>query len=586
MRKLFLWLLFFGVSFGVFAQEPIRHTVVKDDTITGLVRKYGVTVHDIFTLNPNSRNGINLGEVILIPQNDRNAKLQPKDGLYHKVEPKETLFGLAQKYRTTIQAIQEANQELLINGLQPDIELRIPTGKKVESKSTIIKNDDVIHIVQPKETLFGISKKYEISKEELIKNNPEYTHLKDDIIKIGDTIKVSLTKIEEALAEKIEAEKESEKENQLATTASAKFKDLSKKLRGSDRKKVVIMLPFNADRVGQDSNDIQETLKTNQFLNITVDFYSGALVAIDSIKKLGGNFDVVFLDSEESNSGSAVERLIATQNFSDVDVIIGPLMSTHSEKAASLLSSKKITVVSPLSREGKKTPYDNLYLATPPTEVSKRMMLNYLKQKNQNVIAVVDKRRQSYRNFIANNYPGISFASLTDKGILNVDNLKSLLRTDQTNYVILETESSSMVLNTTRTLLNLLSIYDIKLVVLEKNAAFESDEIQSTTLARLNMHYPSSIRDLSSDETSSFYTEYKKKNNVFPSHYAVRGFDVVYDVLLRLAQDQSFEKLAKNIATEQVDSKFVYTQSPEGGYYNTGVYILYYDQDLTIKEAQ
>lgn len=575
-----------GMSFMMFAQEPIRHTVVKDDTVTGLARKYSVTIHDIFTLNPDSRNGITLGEVILIPRNERNAKLQQKNGLYHKVQAQETLFGLAQKYGTTIQAIQEANQEILQNGLQPDMQLRVPTGKKVENTTTIIKNDDVIHVVQPQETLFGISKKYEISKEELVKNNPQYEHLNKDVVKIGDSIKISLRKIEEAFVEKIEEKKAIEKENEQLISSVANFKNLSKNLRESERKKVVIMLPFNVSRLGEDSQEIQEVLKANQFLNITVDFYSGALIAIDSIKQLGGNFDVVFLDSEESNSGSAVERLIATQNFSDVDAVIGPLMSTHSEKTASLLSSKGVTVISPLSREGRKTPHNNLYLATPPADVSKRMMLSYLKQKNQNTIAIVDNRRQSSRNFIVNNYSGISFAAFTDKGTLNVEYLKSLLKTEKTNYVILETESSSMVLNTTRILLNLLDTYDIKLVVLEKNAAFESDEIQSTTLARLKMHYPSSIRDLSSDETTPFYLEYKKKNNVFPSHYAVRGFDVVYDVLLRLAQDQNFEKLAQNIATEQIDSKFIYSQTSEGGYYNTGVYILYYDQDLTIKEAE
>lgn len=571
-------MLFLGVSFGVFAQDHIKHTVVKDDTVTSLARKYGVTIHDIFILNPDSKNGIRLGEVILIPRTVKNTKLEKKDGLYHKVQPQETFFGLAQKYGTTIQAIQEANKELLVNGLQPDMELRIPTGGKAESSTTIIKNDDIIHIVQPKETLFGISKKYEISKEELIKNNPQFPYLQDDVIKIGDTIKVSLKKIEEALVEKIEAEEE-------ITITTSKFRDLSKNLKNSDRKKVVIMLPFNASRAGEDSSAIQEAFKTSQFLNVTVDFYSGALIAIDSIKRLGGNFDITFYDSEEANSGSAVERLIAAKDFSDIDVVIGPLMSTHSEKAASLLNSKGVVVISPLSREGK-TSYGNLYLATPPAEVSKKMMLNYLKDKNQNTIAIVDRRKQSAKDFIAKNYSGIPFATFNEKGGLNIDYLKSILKADKINYVILETESSSMVLNTTKVLSGLLGSYNIKLVVLEKNQAFESDEIQSVTLARLNMHYPSSIRDLSSDETSPFYTEYKKKNNVFPSQYAVRGFDVVYDVLLRLSQKDDFEKLAKNVATEQIDSKFIYTRSSDGGYYNTGIYILYYDEDLTIKEAK
>src|SRR5690606_32618468 len=419
--------------------------------------------------------------------------------------------GIAQKYGTTIQALQEANKDILQNGLQADMELLIPQSKKAENTSTIILNEDIIHIVQPKETLFGISKKYEISKEELLKNNPQLPYLKDDVVKIGDTIKISLKKQKET----------TQKEEEIAL-ADYKFKDLSKTIKNPDRKRVVIMLPFNASGIGETSEAMQEALKSNRFLNVTIDFYSGALVAIDSIKRLGGNFDIVFYDSEETNSGSAIQKLIASHDFSNVDAIIGPLMSTHAEKAASLLSSKGVIVVSPLSREGKTT-YNNLYLATPPTEVSKKMMLTYLKNKNQNTIAIVDKRKQSSKDFIAKNFSGISFATFNEAGALDVEHLKSLLKTNQPNYVILETESSSMILNVTKILTGLIGTYPIKLVALDKNQAFESDEIHSTTLANLNLHYPSAIRDFGS-ETNSFYLEYKKKNNVFPSQFAVRGF--------------------------------------------------------------
>jgi len=55
---------------------------------------------------------------------------------------------------------------------------------------------------------------------------------------------------------------------------------------------------------------------------------------------------------------------------------------------------------------------------------------------------------------------------------------------------------------------------------------------------------------------------------------------------LRLSQDDDFEKTAEKVATQQQQNKFIYTKSPDGGYYNTGVYILFYDKDLTIKEAK
>jgi hypothetical protein len=55
--------------------------------------------------------------------------------------------------------------------------------------------------------------------------------------------------------------------------------------------------------------------------------------------------------------------------------------------------------------------------------------------------------------------------------------------------------------------------------------------------------------------------------------------------MMRLSQGKSYQETADSIATEQVDNKFEYYKKPDGGYTNKGIYILYYDTDLTIKEA-
>src|SRR5690554_7886409 len=92
------------------------------------------------------------------------------------------------------------------------------------------------------------------------------------------------------------------------------------------------MIPFRASRIG----NAQESFKTDRFLNITVDFYSGMLMAIEEIQKMGGNFNITIYDSEELNSTtSSVEHLIKTNDFSNVDLVIGPFFQSHSEKARS-----------------------------------------------------------------------------------------------------------------------------------------------------------------------------------------------------------------------------------------------------------
>src|SRR5690554_5988575 len=192
MKKIIFSMLLLLASIGVFAQNYIQHTVVKDDTVTSLARKYSVTVHDIYTLNADAKNGIKLGEVIRIPKNEKNIKFAKTNGTYHIVEPKETFFGIAQKYGVTIQAIQEANKNTLQNGLQPGLELLIPSGKMAESTSTITQDDKIVHLVQPKETKFALIQKYGVSEEELLSQNPQ---LKEGL-KAGDTLRIAIKKAE------------------------------------------------------------------------------------------------------------------------------------------------------------------------------------------------------------------------------------------------------------------------------------------------------------------------------------------------------------------------------------------------------
>jgi hypothetical protein len=98
--------------------------------------------------------------------------------------------------------------------------------------------------------------------------------------------------------------------------------------------------------------------------------------------------------------------------------------------------------------------------------------------------------------------------------------------------------------------------------------------------------YPSIARENESPEALIFEKEYRKKNKIYPSTFATRGFDVTFDTMMRLVQDQSFQETVDTVATEQVDNKFEYYKKEGGGYINKGVYILHYDTDLIIKEAK
>jgi hypothetical protein len=92
-------------------------------------------------------------------------------------------------------------------------------------------------------------------------------------------------------------------------------------------------------------------------------------------------------------------------------------------------------------------------------------------------------------------------------------------------------------------------------------------------------------RENTNPQAMLFEKNFKLINKVTPNAFAIRGFDVTFDALMRLSQPNGFFE-SVNQVTEQVESKFDYFKNDLSGFANKGWYILYYDADLTVKEAK
>lgn len=89
--------------------------------------------------------------------------------LYHKVRPGETLGGLAQRYRTTVRAIQQANG-LRGTQIRAGQTLRIPAYGRGPSK-VAVSSQTRSHVVQAGESLWTIAQRYGVTVEALCQAN-------------------------------------------------------------------------------------------------------------------------------------------------------------------------------------------------------------------------------------------------------------------------------------------------------------------------------------------------------------------------------------------------------------------------------
>lgn len=622
-------MFFFSSCVAKAKQEPyIKHNVVKGETIYQIAIKYQVTPFDIFRINPDAKNGIQENTILLIPKNTSKIKEESKN-IIHEVKAKETLYSIAKEYEVSIDQIKEWNEELLKDGLKKGQEIivgkeKLPLNESyVEVQNTKTATESFSHKVQPKETLFGIATKYGISIEDIIAQNPDVKeglnegdilNLKKKsektIVEINDKTKLYTVKPKQTLYSLVKELKVSKEELfklnpeleeglkegmilklPFQTTSNdsiyieKKIINLTDNLNKKQKRDLVLLLPFNLNKIQTDSTKTsKEYIKEDKFLNLTLDFYAGAMIAIDSAKVLGLPVTVKILDVQSTRNTSNISQLLKNNDFSNVSAVIGPFQNSHVETTAQLLKTYNTPVISPLSKEvGAKLP--NLYNAVPTEEYMIRKLFNYFNVNNGNVLGVISPKKTSTKTFLTENYPQTRIVSYNDKGGVDMDNLKSLLVKGKKNFVILESETTAHILNVTNFLKKNKEEYNIQLVVLQLYDTLDFEEIPITNLTELNMLFPSTKKEIESDADKIFEKKYRNENGVAPSTSAARGFDITFDTILRICQEEGYANSAEKHKTQYFENSFDYIND-NGNIINNGVFLLYYDTDYTIKQAK
>ncbi len=108
--------------------------------------------------------------------------------ILHEVEPKETLFGISRRYQTPVGDIVNANA-VLKQGLKIGQTIRVPFIPVSELPAGA-----VLHNVVPGETLFSISKKYGVTVDEIMRGN----QLKGNDLSVGQSLVIQPKTVAEA----------------------------------------------------------------------------------------------------------------------------------------------------------------------------------------------------------------------------------------------------------------------------------------------------------------------------------------------------------------------------------------------------
>mgnify|MGYP000565972414 FL=1 len=581
MKNLLIFAVVLVLSFTSFAQNLTKHSVKAGESIDSIAKLYKISTADIYTLNPDLTSILVVDSVLFIPESTlgklNNLVVERELDSYkvHKVRRKETLFSIAQKYDISIEDLKTHNESLQHKKLRRGKKIYIPVFKN--NKKQIEEDQFSYYTVKASEGYYRLEKKLGLSKKLLLTLNPE---LEKVGLKLGMVLKVPKSSIKNT-------------ENTLISTTS-----LRDSLLDLSPKNLALLLPFKTKSISINSSKLaRKQLRRDGYINIATDFYSGAVIAIDSAKRLGIS---VNLDIFDTNAKAIDLRAILNQNnFSKFDAVLGPITLENLELTAEYFLSDSIPVVSPFVKS--KSSYLNLFQTIPDTEWLRNKMVSYVKTDTipHQTLIIYDSKSKATAKYLKTIFPSATLmnSKIDNKGVeqfyLSTEDVQNVLLSGRT-IVFLESDNESFISNVT-SMLNAMNGITIKerskrkiereiiLMTTSYNKSFEGLYVSNYDLSNLNFHYPSVNHNMELSET--FKQKYLTQFGTFPNKYAIRGFDLTLDILLRLSNFGSLFEIPSNIKTSYIANKFNYIRQLNGGYKNEAGFILKY-QDLEIIKVQ
>ncbi|WGH76974.1 LysM peptidoglycan-binding domain-containing protein [Tenacibaculum tangerinum] len=610
MKKLqFLFLAFiltFTISCGQ-QKRYISYKVQEGETMRDIANRLDIKTKDLLRLNPDVGRNPGANTVIVIPNpkikkstssssdtassskeketvddntNNEDLTSEANDTIFkqtvveyetHTVQKGETVYRITRQYGITKDDLIKYNPEytnIQSNNLSIGQVLKVKAIEKTITidKAAVLKNF-LTHTVVKDETVFGLTRFYNITKEDLLRLNPEYPDLVDNNLSIGQLLKIK--PIEEV----------NEEENYTF------YKD---EIMEDTSINLSILLPFKADEYSEKtSNDIFDG---NQLANMVTDFYMGAEIAIDSIIKQGIQINVAVFDT--GNRGENITDILNDNKLENTDVIVGPF---YSDKAEEVARDINVPVVFPhYSSKQNKFSSSKLIKTSPEKESYTNYLASYLKAsyKDQEIFIVSDDEKATNTRVSKIISELKKHDSIHDIHVLKPKNgyikrvrFTEKMPTERHNWVIIASDDNVVVADALNSMISLPDKINVQVFAIDKGEAY--DKIDNNKLAQINFTYVSNTyTDEDAIETKAFNKKYFQKNNTIPTDYAIKGFDITYDILMRLASGNDLKETFEKGVSLRVENKFDYKKKVLGSSYNRGLFVIKYNRDLSLSRLR
>jgi len=353
---------------------------------------------------------------------------------------------------------------------------------------------------------------------------------------------------------------------------------------------ISMLLPFTLDDLNAGA---QYTPATLSRANLSLDYYQGFKLALDSLTAKGYNYKLQVYDTKDAPAASS--NLAVTPAIRTSDLVVGPVFPDDLQAFTNVLagSGKIIPTVSPLSPAAPATVKDQfLVTVATPLEYHAWSAAEYINEHYKPKKVFILKSGYSDDNkYITPFKKGMDSLSKRKTKIIaptivrgRLDELVSQLSATEENVFVIPSTNQQFLTVTLHSLDSLAKRYPVTLFghpSWTKLAYLKPDILQ-----RLKTHITNTDRvDYKSPQILAFIRNYRKAYRSEPTHYAMMGFDegLYFGALLGENPDD-LKKLDKKDFSGLLN-KYRFIKRQALGWINTHVNVLQYN-NFELKKAE
>lgn len=519
------------------------HKVEKGQSLYAIAKVYNMDVNSILAENDEAIDGLKPGQELKIPVESLLTKstqtpIDTNKYVYHKVSKGETVYAITKKY-----AIDEKH----LLGLNPNLSQGLKEGDFIivgdKKKNTSAKPTTTVdanlydnYTVQQGETLYALSKKFNLSQDDLLKLNPE---LKDGI-KAGQIIKLPKAKKDGSVIASNPVVSTNTTSAAVVSNTVSVSKPVSDTVKYNKPKKsayeIGLLLPFKLNESELINVDELAKSKGNfpSSQSLAIDFYAGFKKAIDSLNSKDFEVNLNLFDVQDKDSLN-IENICKSNDFKKLDAAFGPLYLNEFKIASNRAKALSIPCVSPVIQQNKILFKNSLCSkVTPSVYTLIEGLADYCSDSlshNSNIIIVnttpkdiqyLKTFKKRFNDNLVARRKSLKDSVVEVKGIAGI---KTAYKDGKKNVILMFTNNQVYLQDIITQLYMFADKKDLVLMGFE--SVGNIDNLDQEYLNKLQFHFATSNHVNYKDSlTLGLVKQYQDVNFTDPSEYYFEGFDV------------------------------------------------------------